>query len=127
VLYGALFFILVLFIISIFIVVGFLPDKNERSAEGEIISISYLKYLRGTLWMFEYMLVVAILYLSSNLSFAFMSETLFAKIFLTLFHISFAIAPIIVIVWVAWLIVQIVQDKKLKYLWSRGMFPQGKI
>lgn len=127
ILYGSLYLVLVLLIVVILLIINMLPDDNSKGEDGEILSISYLKYLRGTLWMVEYMMLIVILYLSSNLAFAYMSETLFANIFFVLFRISFGIAPLIVIVWVGWLVVQIIQDKRIRGLWERGMFPSGRI
>lgn len=125
ILYGSLYLVLVLFIIAVLLIMNLLPDENTKSNTGEILSISYLKYLRGTLWMVEWVMLIALLYLSSNLAFAYLSETLFATIFLTLFRVCFSLTPIVVILWVVWLIAKIIQDKEIKSMLSRGMFKQS--
>ncbi len=125
ILYGSLYLVLILFIIAVLLIMNLLPDENTKSNTGEILSISFLKYLRGTLWIVEWVMLIAVLYLSSNLAFAYLSETLFANIFFVLFRICFGITPIIVIVWVIWLIAKIIQDKEIHKLLNRGMFKQA--
>jgi len=127
ILYGSFFTVLVLFILVIFFIITKLPDSNERDEEGKIMSISYLKYLRSTLWFVEWLLVVTVLYLASNLAFAYMSEQLFASILFVLFRISLGITPLVVIVWVAWMFVSFFQDKQFQNMLNRGMFPQGRL
>ncbi len=125
ILYGSLYFVLILFIIAVLLIMNLLPDENTKSDKGDIVSISLLKYLRGTLWIVEWALLIAVLYLSSNLAFAYMSETLFANIFFVLFRVCFSMTPIIVIIWIIWLIAKIIQDKEMKQLMSRGIFKQS--
>ncbi len=124
---------LVLFIIVFFIfgfnlfIINILPASNTKDEEGKILSISYLKYLRGTLFFFGWMLFVAILFLSSNLAFAFLSEQLFAKILFVFYKITFGLTPLIVTVWLVWIFVQMFHDRQLQKLLNRGFFPQGKL
>lgn len=115
--FGILFvlFGLVLFMISK------LPSDNDRDEDGTILAISNLKYLRKTLWLFEWMLVIAIMFLASNLGFAYLGETLFADFFFAIFYIMLALTPLVVILMVMWMIVQIIQDKRMRKLWERGM------
>jgi len=124
------FIFLILFIlifIGTFIFIGFLPSKNEKDEEGKILSISYLKYFRNVLYMFEWMLFIGITYMFSNLGFAFLEEELFSQALFMIFKICFAITPIIVIVWFIWIIVSMFHDKQFQQMLNRGMFPQGNI
>ena len=122
ILYGFLFLILILFFIGVGFGISKLPPRNEPDPEGRIMSISYLKYFRSTLWFVEWMLVIAVMYLSSNLAFQFLQETLFADILFMVFNIMLAITPIIVIVWFLWFFVKIKEDKQLKRMLERGLF-----
>ena len=101
-----------------------LPSSNEKDEEGRILSISYLKYLRSSLWFFEWMLFIAIIYLSSNLAFAYLEEQLFAKILFVLFKISLGLTPLIVTLWFIWIIVKMFHDRKFQRMINRGIFPQ---
>lgn len=104
-----------------------LPSDNDKDPEGKLLSISYLKYLRSGLWFVEWILFIGILYLSSNLAFAYLGEQLFAKTLFVLFRIAFGVTPVIVIVWIAWFFVKIFHDKQLQNMLNRGFFPEGKI
>ena len=126
-LYVSLFVILIFFFILILFAINQLPRSNQKDEEGRILSITYLKYLRPVGWMFEYFLVIAMLYLSSNLAFAYLNEQLFAKILFMLFRILFMFAPVVVIVWMIWIFVQMFHDKQMQKLLNRGFFPQGKL
>jgi flagellar biogenesis protein FliO len=127
ILYLSLFLILLGFILTVFYMIMRLPDSNERDEEGKIMSISYLKHLRTTLWLVEWMLMVTTLYLASNLAFAHLTEQLFAKILFTLFQITFALTPIMVIVMVMYIFVRFYHDKQFQSLLNRGIFPQGRL
>ena len=127
IIYSVLFLILIfLFVITIF-GISALPQSNIKDEEGKIISINNLKYLRAVLWMFEWMLLIAIFFISSNLAFAYLGKELFANILFTLFNICLALTPVIVILWFIWIFVRIFQDKKMKGLIERGIFPQGNL
>jgi len=127
VLYSSLFVVLVLFIFVVFYIIIQLPDENERDEGGRIMSVSYLKYFRTTLWMAEWMLMVAVLYLSSNLAFAYLPEQLFANILFVLFRITFGITPVLIIVMVVYMFVRFFHDKEFQNLLNRGIFPQGRL
>jgi len=115
-----------LFLITLF-GIGKLPDKNATDQEGTIMKISYLKYLRNVLWFVLWMFIVAILYIVSNISFAYLEDTLVANFFFNMFKFSLGLTLPIVIIWVVYLLAQIIDDKNIRAMWERGMFPQGKI
>lgn len=123
-------FYIVLFMVFIFLfsvtILGInkLPYSNGADEEGKLIKISYLKYLRSVLWFVAWMLIVAILYVSSNIAFAYLEDTLFANFLFVLFRISFVLTLPIIVIWFIWILARIVDDKKLKGLWERGIFPQ---
>jgi hypothetical protein len=124
--YSSLFVVLFLFMLVVFFIILKLPDENERDGEGRIMSISYLKYFRTTLWIVEWMLLVAVLYLSSNLAFAYLQEALFANILFILFRICFGLTPILIIVMVAYMFASFFHDREFQNLLNRGIFPQGR-
>lgn len=127
IIYIVLFVVIILTFGMIMFFINKLPSSNQKDEEGKILSVTYLKYLRSPLWFMEYMLFVAILYLSSNLAFSYLYETLFAQILFVLFKISFGLAPVIVIVWIIWIYAKMFQDKQFQDMINRGIFPQGKL
>jgi len=126
-LYGSLFFVFIFFMVALVFLINSLPASNTKDEEGRILSISYLKYLRPALWFVEWMLFISIMYLSSNIAFAYLGEQLFAKILFTLFRIAFGVTPVIVVVWFVWFFVRIFHDKQLQNMINRGIFPNGKL
>ena len=119
--------LLILIFFLNFFGMGFLPSRNQRNEEGRIMSISYLKYFRNVLWMTGYFLFIGILYISSNLAFAFLEEELIAKTLFMIFRVSFLIAPIIIIVWMVFIFASMFHDKQFQSMLNRGMFPQGRV
>ena len=84
-------------------------------------------YLRPALWFFEWMLFITLLFLTSNIAFAYLNEQMFANILFALFKITFGITPLILIVWIIWIFVEMFHDKEFQGMLNRGFFPQGKI
>ena len=112
-----------LFIITLF-GINQLPESNTTDQEGTIIKISYLKYLRPVGWMTLWMLVVALMYLISNVGFAYLEDAMFATFFFNIFKLCMGLTLPIVIIWFIYLFAQIIDDKNIRQLWERGMFPQ---
>ncbi len=123
---GLFIVLLFIFIITLF-GINLLPRYNQQDEEGKILSISYLKYFRPVLWFFEWMLFITMMYLSSNLAFAYLNEQLFAKILFVVFQICFGLTPLIVIIWMIWIFVSMFHDKQFQKMLNRGMFPQGRL
>lgn len=124
--YSSMLFLLIFFFLVTLFTITQLPNSNTKDEDGKIMSISYLKYLRSTLWIVEYFLVVAIMFMVSNLGFAYLGETLFAEMFFNIYRIMFALAPVIVLVWMVYFFVKIYNDRQFQRLINRGMFPQGR-
>lgn len=127
ILYGFFLTLLVLTFLSCFVGMNFLPARNQTDEEGKLLSISYLKYFRNVLGMIAYFLFIGINYISSNLAFAFLDEELIAQTLFMIFKVSFGLAPVVVIVWIIWIIVSMFHDKQFQQLLNRGIFPQGRI
>ena len=116
-------FVLVLFLN--FLGMSYLPDKNTRDEEGKLMSISYLKYFRNVLWMVGYGIFLMIVYLASNIAFAFLEQEMMAKALFMIFQVGYMLAPVIVVVWGIYILAQIIDDKRMKQLLNRGMFSEG--
>ena len=113
--------ILVLFIIGILLFMRKLPEGNAVDERGVIIQISQLKHLRPLLWGIVWMLVVALMYIVSNMTFAYLPSFFLGKFFFMIFKIMFYVAIICVPLWWVWIFVRIFQDKEYKRLMERGV------
>jgi len=106
---------------------GHLPKSNVRNEEGRILQINYLKYFRLVLWLFAYFLFIAIIFLSSNIAYAFLSEQMFGKLLFSIFSILLAVSPVIIILLLISFFVGLYHDKEFQKLLNRGIFPGGNI
>jgi len=127
ILYVVFLVLLILIFFLNFYGMGYLPSRNQRDEQGRIMSINNLKYFRNVLWMTGYFLFIGIVYISSNLAFAFLGEELLAKTLFMIFRISFMFSPVIIIVWVVFIFASIFHDREFQRMLNRGMFPGGQL
>lgn len=127
VLYVILISVMILLFIGVFFGIGLLPNSNKTDDDGRIIKVNWLKYLRPALWFVEWMIFIAILYLSSNLAFAYLTEQMFAKTLFVIFRICFSLTPVILVVWIVWIFAKMFHDREFQNMLNRGIFPQGKL
>jgi len=99
-------------------VIPLLPSKNKK--EDELISINQLKYLRAVLYVTAYLLFLALIYTSSNISFAYLGEQMFAKLLFNIFLVMAWILPLGVIIWLIYIFYMIFEDKEIKRMLDRG-------
>lgn len=123
---GFLALLILIFFLNFF-GMGFLPARNQRDEEGRIMSISYLKYFRNVLWMTGYFLFIGIIYIASNIAFAFLEEELIAKTLFMIFRVSFVLAPVVVIIWMVFIFAAMFHDREFQRMLNRGMFPGGGV
>jgi len=127
ILYGFFVFIIIFFMFSLFFIMDRFPKSNERDEEGRILSISYLKYTRPVILFTEWMLLVGVLYITSNLAFSYLYDTLLAKVLFVLFRITFGITPLIVILWLVWIFVKMYHDAQFQKMIKRGIYPSRRL
>lgn len=95
--------------------------KYTKDDSGKLLDINKLRYLKLPLFGLVWGLLLSIFFISSNLAFAYLGTTLFGKFFLALFTIMMKLyLPLIILLFV-WMIAQIVDDKKIKNMISRGV------
>jgi hypothetical protein len=125
--YISLIGIFIFFFTLIIFFMGKLPDGETRNEDGDLISISNLKYFKSVLVFVDWMILIAIFYVTSNLAFAYLSEQMFAKILFRIYQICFSLTIPIVVIWFIWIFVSLFQDKKMKRLIEKGIYPRGNI
>lgn len=102
-----------------------LPGGNSRADSGNVISISVLKYLKSTLFVVGWGLIISILFISSNIAEAYLGHS-FSNFLFQLFKIvaSWQIILLVVMLWIIYVVVNIFKDIKLKQFFDRGYVPQ---
>jgi len=114
-------FFILIFILTLYFM-GKLPTVEENNPQS-LMDYGWLKYLKSTLLFVEYMIVIAILFVTSNLAFAYLTEQLLAKVLFVIYKTLFALTPVVLIVWFVWIFKSFMEDKKVKRLWEKGIFP----
>lgn len=102
-----------LLIIGVSVLLFKLPHNDVKDDSDEIISVNHMKYLSYTLYIIQYVLIFALLYLSSNISYAYLNSVLFGKFFFTLYVIMGRVAIPALVVWMVFILLRLVRDKKL--------------
>lgn len=118
ILYIGFFSLLVFLFMLVGIGITKLPSGNQR--EGEYVSISMLKYLRSSLFVIGWGILVMILYVSSALASAYL-ESGISQILFMLFRLSTIFSVAFVILYFLWLFASIFDDRKIKKLMDRGV------
>ena len=117
---GALAFFVFLTIL-LFIAYGKLPQDNDRDEEGELLSISKLKYFRYIIILSVYWIFVAMMFIISTTARYYLNDTLITKLFFALFTILMRMSlPFIFVIFI-YIILEIFEDRRLKDLWERGL------
>jgi hypothetical protein len=116
--------ILSMFILILFVCLfGFItiPTNNGRGEDGYIESINWLKYLKYTLLVPGYLSLIGILFLTSNVAYAFTTLVPIANLVFYLYKISLAMLLPIMIGIVLFGIIKFARDfRDLKYI-DRGL------
>ena len=113
-----LFLIVFAFVICIF-GASKLPSKDEYK-DGNLISISRLKYLRPVLWGVAWFLLIALFFAASNIALAYIGTTLLGNILFVLFRIMLALTLPMIVIWFLYIFVNVFQDRKLEKNILRG-------
>jgi len=111
--------ILIFFIILLFI--PKLPSDNDTDEEGRFISVNWLKHLKGLFLFIEWLLLLSIVYVASNLSLVYLGTNLIGTLLFRIFSIMMGLTLPIVVLWFIFLIISIFQDVKLKKMMERGL------
>ena len=107
-----------------FIVLGLidkLPSSDTRDDRGAILQIVQLKHLRKVLWAFEWLLILAIVFISANMGLAYLPNLMVGKFLFMIFKIMGVFSIIGVPVWFILILVNVFRDKEMKQLIDRGV------
>ena len=119
--------VLIFLFILILAVIRVLPSKDTTSEEGMIMKVSDLKHLRPVLWGVEWGLVLALLFIVSNITMAYLPRELFGRFFFVIYQVMFWISIPMLFVWVMWMFAKVYQDKEIKRLIERGVDMKSNI
>lgn len=108
-----------LFVLCLF-VISKLPSGNSRNEDGYFVEINNLKYLRSVFIVIAYMLIVAIVFVSSNISYLYLEDTMFGDLLFKIFiGMGWMIIPMLFL-WFIYIFISAFQDRQLKRILERG-------
>tara|TARA_Y100001951_G_C11223209_1_gene230057 strand:+ start:142 stop:882 length:741 start_codon:yes stop_codon:yes gene_type:complete len=113
-----------LFVVNMF-GMGKLPKGNETDPYGRLLSINHLKHLRSILWVFAWIILLIIVFTSSNLALIYANDSMFGDVLFNLYRVMMAITLPMTIIWFAFIFIQIFRDREMKKMIERGIDVQG--
>jgi hypothetical protein len=116
---GLLFVLIFLFVLDI-LAIPMIDSKTKRNDEGELISINNLKYLKvvfvGLAWFF----LIAITFIASNLSIAYLETNPLGNLLFVIFRIMMGATYPMILIFFIWILYSLVMDRKMKRMYQRG-------
>lgn len=117
-------FIIFLFIINTFFITR-LPNSDSVDESGSILEISNLKHLRSVLYVVDWGLILAMIYIMGNLTYMYLYENLLGNLFMNLFLILSWLSLPMVIIWFIYLFVKMFRENEVKKMIERGVDIKG--
>lgn len=114
-------FIIIFLGILLILLINKLPSKDATDEDGTILEISNLKHLRPVLWGFVWGLVLALLFVISNITIAFLPSLMFGNLFFAFYQIMFWMTIIAIPIWFIWIFTGIFKDREYKRMVERGV------
>lgn len=113
--------ILIFILIFILFSIPKLPKGDNTNDEGNIMNINNLKYLRPILYGLSWGLMLAIVFMVSNIAFAFLTNEMIGKFFFALYRIMFVLTFPMILIWFLYIFKRIFEDKEVRKLIDRGV------
>lgn len=126
ILYLGLIAILIFLFLLIVFNVNKLPSKDNMSDDGFILSINHLKYLRPVFYAIAWGLLLAITFVTSNISLAYLPMEMFGEFFFMVWRVMFILTFPMILIWFLYMFVGIFKDKEVKHMLERGIELRGK-
>lgn len=119
--YIGLLALLVFFFIITIIAIPRIPDGNVTDDYGMLMDINNLKYLKPVLWITAWVILLGIVFTSSNVALAYLGSEMFGQLLFTIYRIMFLITLPGIIIWTIYILISIFRDKEVKKMIERGV------
>lgn len=114
--------LLLFMFIAVCFAIPFLPSKNNKDESGEFfISVNNLKYLRPVAFAVAWGLLLAIVFVASNISYLYLETEMMGKLLFVFYQIMMWLTLPMVVVWFLLIISNFFRDKEMKELIDRGV------
>jgi len=118
-----------IFLVGLIFGTGFiihkLPSQDATDSEGSIVQISNLKYVRKFLWIFIWGISLAIVFILSNLSLAYIPNQLMGNFFFMLYRVMFWFTILGLPLSIVWLFYKVWEGKEFQKMINRGVDLKG--
>lgn len=114
-------FILLFFFIFLMLLNTKIPSSDSVDENGIILQISNLKHLRPVLYGFSWGIILAIMFIVSNITIAYLPTSMIGGLFFALYTIMFWITIVAIPLWFAWIFTGIFRDREFKQMIERGV------
>ena len=120
---GLLFLVMLIF--GTVYIIGSLPSKDAQDEAGSIVHVSQLKHLRSVLWVVVWGISLAIVFVVSNISLAYLDNAMLGNLFFAFYKIMFWMTIVCVPLYFIWILYKVFKDAEMKRLIERGVEMKG--
>ena len=126
ILYLGLIFILIFLFLLIILNISKLPSGDTYNEEGILLGVNNLKYLRPVLWAVSWGLLIGIMFITSNISIAYLPTEMFGEFFFMIFRVMFILTLPMTVIWFLFIFAKLFRDREMKTMIERGVEIRGK-
>jgi len=112
---------LIFFLILIILLISQLPTKDATDADDVILQINNLKHLRPVLWGISWIIIVALMFIISNITIAYLPTFMIGNLFWAIYTMMFWITIAGIPLWFVWIFTGLFRDKEIKRMIERGV------
>lgn len=116
--------LLFIFILTLFFI-SKLPNKNSMDDSGVILQISMLKHLRTVMWGVAWTIILAMTFITSNMSLAYLPNAMVGNLFFAIYQVMFWMTIVMIPLMFIWIFTGIFRDKEFKRMIERGVELRG--
>ena len=128
---GLIYFMCILVLCGLFVVLLFviekLPSMDSRDEEGAILEISMFKHFRPILWIVEWLIILSIFFILSNIAMAYLFSLMIGNLLWVIFLIMAWSSVLILPLWLIWLFIRLFRDIEYKKMIERGVDPGSSL
>jgi len=117
--------ILIFFFGLLLLLITRLPSKDTTDEEGTVLQISNLKHLRPVLWGISWGIILALMFILSNITLAYLPTAMIGGLFFAIYTMMFWLSIIAIPLWVIWIFTGIFRDAEFKRMIERGVELKG--
>ncbi|MAH48481.1 hypothetical protein CMI37_21830 [Candidatus Pacearchaeota archaeon] len=117
---GLLAMLVFFFVITIFAIPK-IPTGNNSDNYGMLMSINHLKHLKPVLMIVSWIILIGIIFTSSNIALAYLGSSMFGQLLFRMYQIMFSMTLPGIVVMFIFIFINIFRDREMKKMIERGV------